>query len=189
MYDIGEGPATIVNPRIEESSGEWVYGGFCCSIPGLYVEMVQPKKCSCTARTSTATRSASERTGARPVVPAPARSPPHVLMFDHMTPDQRRAALTEYPPTCRDAGQPPTTTPTTPPAARDHQRHYQFVHYQSVHSRSIHCWPAARPRTAHPRRPTSPRYAEAAVRPLQALAEAGFNMAGHRRRIDEGRTS
>ena len=54
VYDVGDGPRTIVNPTIKESRGEWTYDEGCLSIPHLYVEMVRP--------TSTATRSRSRPT-------------------------------------------------------------------------------------------------------------------------------
>lgn len=44
VYDIGEGPAAIVNPVIAESDGEWVYEEGCLSVPGLSWEIVRPKQ-------------------------------------------------------------------------------------------------------------------------------------------------
>lgn len=44
VYDIGEGPGTIVNPVIEESGGEWAFEEGCLSIPGLSWEIVRPKE-------------------------------------------------------------------------------------------------------------------------------------------------
>ena len=97
VYDIGAGPATIVNPRIDESSGEWVYEEGCLSIPGLYVEMVRPKE---------VLMSGWDLDGNEVSIEADevlARLFQHeldhlhgVLMFDRMTPDQRRDALREY---------------------------------------------------------------------------------------------
>jgi peptide deformylase len=43
VYDIGEGPRTVVNPRIVESDGEWSYDEGCLSVPGLSWEIVRPK--------------------------------------------------------------------------------------------------------------------------------------------------
>ncbi len=43
VYDSGDGPATLINPRIVESDGEWLYDEGCLSIPGLYLEIVRPK--------------------------------------------------------------------------------------------------------------------------------------------------
>ena len=42
VYDIGEGPRTVINPRIVESDGEWTYDEGCLSIPGLSWEIVRP---------------------------------------------------------------------------------------------------------------------------------------------------
>ena len=44
VYDIGEGPAVIVNPEIQESRGEWGYDEGCLSIPGLSFELIRPKE-------------------------------------------------------------------------------------------------------------------------------------------------
>ena len=41
VYDIGEGPRTVINPRIVETDGEWVYDEGCLSIPGLSWEIVR----------------------------------------------------------------------------------------------------------------------------------------------------
>lgn len=44
VYDIGDGPATLVNPVITETRGEWVYEEGCLSVPGLSWEIVRPKE-------------------------------------------------------------------------------------------------------------------------------------------------
>jgi peptide deformylase len=36
VYDIDGTPITLINPRIIESRGEWVYDEGCLSIPGLH---------------------------------------------------------------------------------------------------------------------------------------------------------
>jgi peptide deformylase len=43
VYDVGEGPRTIVNPVVVESDGEWSYDEGCLSVPGLSGEIVRPK--------------------------------------------------------------------------------------------------------------------------------------------------
>ncbi|NCW83209.1 MAG: peptide deformylase, partial [Acidimicrobiia bacterium] len=43
VYDVDDQPQVLINPKIVESSGEWVYDEGCLSIPGLYVEMLRPK--------------------------------------------------------------------------------------------------------------------------------------------------
>jgi peptide deformylase len=42
VYDIGDGPVTIINPQIIESDGEWVYDEGCLSVPGLSWDIVRP---------------------------------------------------------------------------------------------------------------------------------------------------
>jgi peptide deformylase len=42
VYDIGDGPVTIINPQIVESDGEWVYDEGCLSVPGLSWDIVRP---------------------------------------------------------------------------------------------------------------------------------------------------
>jgi peptide deformylase len=43
VYDIGDGPLTVVNPVIVESDGEWSFDEGCLSVPGLSWEVVRPK--------------------------------------------------------------------------------------------------------------------------------------------------
>lgn len=44
VYDVGDGPRVIVNPRIDETDGEWVFEEGCLSVPGLAWEIVRPKQ-------------------------------------------------------------------------------------------------------------------------------------------------
>jgi len=44
VYDVGDGPQTLVNPEIVESRGEWTYEEGCLSVPGLFWEIVRPKE-------------------------------------------------------------------------------------------------------------------------------------------------
>jgi peptide deformylase len=44
VYDVGEGPKTLINPEIVESDGEWTYEEGCLSVPGLSWEIVRPKQ-------------------------------------------------------------------------------------------------------------------------------------------------
>ena len=97
VWDIDDEPMVIINPEIVESSGEWVYDEGCLSIPGLYVEMVRPNHVLMRGHTLDGNQveiEASELMG---------RLFQHeldhlhgVLMFDRMTPDQRKEALKEY---------------------------------------------------------------------------------------------
>jgi peptide deformylase len=44
VYDVGDGPGVVVNPRIVESSGEWNYLEGCLSVPDLHWEIVRPAR-------------------------------------------------------------------------------------------------------------------------------------------------
>ena len=97
VWEIDDQPMVIINPVIAESSGEWVYDEGCLSIPGLYVEMLRPNEVLMKGLTLDGNEieiEASELMG---------RLFQHeldhlngVLMFDRMTPDQRKSALAEY---------------------------------------------------------------------------------------------
>src|ERR671933_1478529 len=50
VYDIGEGPGTVVNPRIGERSGEWTYEEGCLSVPGLSWPIVRAARVVLTGR-------------------------------------------------------------------------------------------------------------------------------------------
>jgi peptide deformylase len=95
--DDDEGPQAIVNPTIRESAGEWVYDEGCLSIPGLYVEIARPKVVHITGWDldgNEVSFEADELLG---------RLFQHeldhlngVLMFERMTPEQRREAMAEW---------------------------------------------------------------------------------------------
>jgi peptide deformylase len=97
VYDVGDGPNTIINPEIVESSGEWVYDEGCLSIPGLYVEIVRPKE---------VLLKGIDLDGNEIQIEADemaARAFQHeldhlhgVLMFERMTPEQRKEAMAEW---------------------------------------------------------------------------------------------
>jgi peptide deformylase len=97
VWDIDERPLVVMNPEIVESSGEWVYDEGCLSIPNLYVEMVRPKEVLMRGMDldgNTIEIEADE---------LEARLFQHeidhlhgVLMFDRMTPEQRKEAMAEY---------------------------------------------------------------------------------------------
>jgi peptide deformylase len=42
VYDVGDGPAVVVNPSIVETDGEWYYDEGCLSIPGLRLGILRP---------------------------------------------------------------------------------------------------------------------------------------------------
>lgn len=97
VYDVGDGPRTIVNPVISEASGEWEYEEGCLSIPGLYIPMVRPKEVHLTGFDldgNEVSIEADELT---------ARLFQHeldhldgIVMFDRLDDDGRKAALREW---------------------------------------------------------------------------------------------
>ena len=97
VWDMDEEPLAIFNPEIIESDGEWLYDEACLSIPGLYVEMLRPKLVlvrGVDIEGNVIEIEADE---------LEARMFQHeidhlqgVLMFDRMSKDQRKQALTEY---------------------------------------------------------------------------------------------
>ena len=42
VYDVGDGARTVINPRLVESDGEFVYDEGCLSVPGLSWDIVRP---------------------------------------------------------------------------------------------------------------------------------------------------
>ena len=106
VWDMDEEPMVVINPEIVESSGEWVYDEGCLSIPGLYVEMLRPNQVLMRGLDldgNTIEIEADELAG---------RLFQHeidhlngVLMFDRMTPEQRKEALVEYRRLTEDAAQ------------------------------------------------------------------------------------
>jgi len=108
VWEMDEQPMVVINPEIVESSGEWVYDEGCLSIPGLYVEMLRPKQVLMRGLDldgNTVEIEADELAG---------RLFQHeidhlngVLMFDRMTPEQRKEALGEYRRLSESAAQPP----------------------------------------------------------------------------------
>ncbi len=44
VYDVGDGPNTLVNPVISESDGEWEFEEGCLSVPDLSWNIVRPKQ-------------------------------------------------------------------------------------------------------------------------------------------------
>jgi peptide deformylase len=111
VWDMDEQPMVMINPEIVESSGEWVYDEGCLSIPGLYVEMLRPNQVlmrGLDLNGNTIEIEAGELAG---------RLFQHeidhlhgVLMFDRMTPEQRKEALAQY----RRLTQEPAAAPAPP---------------------------------------------------------------------------
>jgi len=97
VWDIDDQPMALINPVVVESDGEWVYSEGCLSIPELYVDILRPNKVLVRGIDIDGNEieiEADELMG---------RMFQHeidhlngVLMFDRMTPDQRKTAMTEY---------------------------------------------------------------------------------------------
>lgn len=97
VWDFGEDPKVVFNPEIVEADGEWVYEEGCLSIPGLYVEIVRPKQVLLKGVDLDGNPVEWEADELQ------ARMFQHeldhlhgVLMFDRMTPEQRREAMAEW---------------------------------------------------------------------------------------------
>lgn len=95
--EVDEREIVVINPEIVESRDEWVYEEGCLSIPGIYVEIVRPKEVLLRGL---------DLQGNPVEVEADefeARLFQHeldhlhgVLMFERMTSEQRKEAMTEY---------------------------------------------------------------------------------------------
>ena len=97
VWDIEEERRVILNPQIVESSGEWLYDEGCLSIPGIYVEMLRPKKVL--VRGINLDGNQVEFEADELLARLFQHEVDHlngVLMFDRMSTDQRKAAVTLY---------------------------------------------------------------------------------------------
>jgi peptide deformylase len=96
VYDIGEGPRTLVNPVISEARGEWSYDEGCLSVPGLSFEIIRPKEIHLTGYDLDGNEVSIEADELL------ARLFQHeldhldgVLLLEHLDDDQRKAAMKE----------------------------------------------------------------------------------------------
>ncbi|HJM22197.1 MAG TPA: peptide deformylase [Acidimicrobiales bacterium] len=97
VYDIGEGPQTLVNPQITESDGEWAFDEGCLSIPGLSFEIIRPKQVHLVGRDLEDNEVSIEADELL------SRLFQHeldhldgILLLDHLDRDQRKAALSRW---------------------------------------------------------------------------------------------
>jgi len=97
VYDIGEGPQTLVNPEIVDSDGEWTFEEGCLSVPGLSFEIVRPKEVHLIGRDLNGNEVSIEADELL------ARLFQHeldhldgVLLLDHLERDERKAALRRW---------------------------------------------------------------------------------------------
>lgn len=97
VWDLDDEPMAIINPTIVESDGEYVYSEGCLSIPDVYVDILRPNQVLVRGFTVDGDEveiEADELMG---------RMFQHeidhlngILMFERMTPEQRKEALQEY---------------------------------------------------------------------------------------------
>ena len=97
VYDIGEGPQTLVNPEIVDSDGEWTFEEGCRSVPGLSFEIIRPKEVHLVGRDLNGNEVSIEADELL------ARLFQHeldhldgVLLLDHLERDERKAALRRW---------------------------------------------------------------------------------------------
>ena len=97
VYDIGEGPQTLINPEIIDSDGEWAFEEGCLSVPGMSFEIVRPKQVHLVGRDLEGNEISIEADELL------ARLFQHeldhlegVLLLDHLDRDQRKAALSRW---------------------------------------------------------------------------------------------
>ena len=97
VWEVDEEPMVIINPEIVESGGEWLYDEGCLSIPGLYVEIVRPKDVLMRGRSLDGNEIEIEATELLGRLFQHELDHLHgVLMFERMSPEQRKEALAEY---------------------------------------------------------------------------------------------
>ena len=96
VYEIDETPGVLINPRITESDGEWVFDEGCLSVPEMSFEIVRPKQIHVTGLDLDGNEVSIEADELF------ARLIQHeidhldgVLLLEHLDDDQRRAALAE----------------------------------------------------------------------------------------------
>lgn len=97
IWDLDDSPLLVINPEIVESSGEFVYDEGCLSIPGLYVEMLRPAQVLLRGLDLDGNTIEIEADGLEGRMFQHELDHLHgVLMFDRMSPEQRKDALAEY---------------------------------------------------------------------------------------------
>jgi peptide deformylase len=97
VWELDGDAKAIINPRIVESDGEFVYEEGCLSIPGLYVEIVRPNRVLMRGVDIDGNEVELEADDLMGRMFQHEIDHLHgVLMFDRMTPEQRKQALTEW---------------------------------------------------------------------------------------------
>jgi peptide deformylase len=97
VWEVDDEAMVIINPEIVESSGEWLYDEGCLSIPGLYVEIMRPNQVLMRGRDLDGNEIEIEADELMGRLFQHELDHLHgMLMFDRMTPEQRKEALAEY---------------------------------------------------------------------------------------------
>jgi peptide deformylase len=97
VWDIDDEPMALVNPVVVESAGEFVYTEGCLSIPELFVDILRPNQVLIRGITLDGEEveiEADDFLGR--VFQHEIDHLNGVLMFDRMTPEQRKEAMAEY---------------------------------------------------------------------------------------------
>jgi peptide deformylase len=94
VYDVGDGPEVVVNPRITESRGEFTYEEGCLSVPKLYWPIVRADEVYLTGQDlngNELAREGSEKLGR--VFLHEVDHLDGVLLLEHLDEEQRREAM------------------------------------------------------------------------------------------------
>ncbi|MEI7618039.1 MAG: peptide deformylase [Actinomycetota bacterium] len=97
IWEVDDEEMVIINPEIVESSGELLFDEGCLSLPGLYAEILRPKDVLMRGLDIDGNVIEIEATDLMGRLFQHEIDHLHgMLMFDRMSPDQRREALAEY---------------------------------------------------------------------------------------------
>lgn len=96
VYDFEEAAGVLINPRIEDSDGEWVYEEGCLSVPGLSFEIVRPKTIHVTGLDLDGNEVSLEADELfSRLIQHEVDHLDGVLLLEHLDDDQRKGALRE----------------------------------------------------------------------------------------------
>ncbi len=97
VWEVDDEEMVIINPEIVESSGELLFDEGCLSLPGLYAEILRPKDVLMRGLDIDGNVIELEATDLMGRLFQHEIDHLHgMLMFDRMSPDQRKEALAEY---------------------------------------------------------------------------------------------
>lgn len=109
VYDIGEGPETIVNPEVVETRDTWTFEEGCLSVPGVFFEIERPKVVTITGLDLDGEEIVLE--GDELLGRVFLHEMDHldgVLLFDRLEPDRRKVALRQL----REQAMAPSAAPS-----------------------------------------------------------------------------